>query len=215
MRCGWRIRFMSCGSVTAASTRSAGGCRTRRSAIGGARSTRSIASASCSWPATSAWTIEAPTACCGPARRRFPRRGAGRLAGQGVRAGDVSHRRSTSGRPPPRQGDRRLRRRRRGGDRSSGNTLSSWRTEIFAHHTTGASNGPTEGLNLCVKRVKRCGHGFKRFEHYRLRVLLHAGGVSWPSRPRPPRIRTRGFMGRSRPSGRTSRTGLALVVSEV
>ena len=75
--------------------------------------------------------------------------------------------------------------------RSLGNTLSSWRSEILAHHSTGASNGPTEGLNLCVKRVKRCGHGFKRFDHYRLRVLLHAGGVTWPSRPRPPRIRTR------------------------
>ena len=74
---------------------------------------------------------------------------------------------------------------------SLGHTLKAWRTEILAHHDTGASNGPTEGLNLCVKRVKRCGHGFKRFEHYRLRVLLHAGGVSWPSRPRPPRIRTR------------------------
>jgi len=74
---------------------------------------------------------------------------------------------------------------------SLGNTLASWRTEILAHHDTGASNGPTEGLNLCVKRVKRCGHGFKRFDHYRLRVLLHAGGVTWPSRPRPPRIRTR------------------------
>ena len=75
--------------------------------------------------------------------------------------------------------------------RSLGATLSSWRSEILAHHHTGASNGPTEGLNLCVKRVKRCGHGFKRFEHYRLRVLLHAGGVTWPSKPRPPRIRTR------------------------
>lgn len=74
--------------------------------------------------------------------------------------------------------------------RSLGHTLASWRAEILAHHDTGASNGPTEGLNLCVKRVKRCGHGFKRFEHYRLRVLLHAGGVTWPSRPRPPRIRT-------------------------
>ncbi len=55
---------------------------------------------------------------------------------------------------------------------------------------TGASNGPTEGLNLCVKKVKRCGHGFRSFEHYRLRVLLHAGGVTWPDRPSPPRIRT-------------------------
>ena len=74
---------------------------------------------------------------------------------------------------------------------SLGKTLASWRTEILAHHDTGASNGPTEGLNLCVKKVKRCGHGFRSFEHYRLRVLLHAGGITWPQRPRPPRIRTR------------------------
>jgi transposase len=74
---------------------------------------------------------------------------------------------------------------------SLGNTLKSWRSEILAHHTTGASNGPTEGLNLCVKNVKRCGHGFRAFEHYRLRVLLHTGGVTWPERPQPPRIRTR------------------------
>jgi transposase len=74
---------------------------------------------------------------------------------------------------------------------SLGNTLRSWRAEILAHHTTGASNGPTEGLNLCVKKVKRCGHGFRHFENYRLRVLLHTGGVTWPARPRPPRIRTR------------------------
>jgi transposase len=74
---------------------------------------------------------------------------------------------------------------------SLGHTLQSWRSEILAHHITGASNGPTEGLNLCVKKVKRCGHGFRSFEHYRLRVLLHAGGVTWPTRPQPPRIRTR------------------------
>jgi transposase len=71
-----------------------------------------------------------------------------------------------------------------------GNTLKKWRREILAHHSTGASNGPTEGLNLCVKKVKRCGHGHRNFEHYRLRVLLHAGGVTWPARPHPPRIRT-------------------------
>jgi transposase len=75
--------------------------------------------------------------------------------------------------------------------RSLGTTLASWRTEILAHHDTGASNGPTEGLNLCVKKVKRCGHGFRSFENYRLRVLLHAGGITWPDRPTPPRIRTR------------------------
>jgi transposase len=76
--------------------------------------------------------------------------------------------------------------------RSLGRTLSRWRTEILNHHVTGASNGPTEGLNLLVKKVKRAGHGFRCFTNYRLRILLHAGGCDWPStRPSPPRIRTR------------------------
>ena len=75
--------------------------------------------------------------------------------------------------------------------RSLGRTLKRWRNEILNHHLTGASNGPTEGLNLCVKKVKRCGNGFKSFENYRLRVLLYTGGVSWPTRPSPPRIRIR------------------------
>lgn len=75
--------------------------------------------------------------------------------------------------------------------RSLGTTLAKWREEILAHHDTGASNGPTEGLNLLVKKVKRAGHGFRRFDHYKLRVLLHAGGCTYPTRPRPPQIRSR------------------------
>jgi len=76
--------------------------------------------------------------------------------------------------------------------RSVGRTLARWRDEILNHHRTGASNGPTEGLNLLVKKVKRAGHGFRSFTNYRLRILLHAGGVDWPAaRPSPPRIRTR------------------------
>ena len=76
--------------------------------------------------------------------------------------------------------------------RSLGGTLARWRTEILNHHATGASNGPTEGLNLLIKKVKRTGHGFRCFINYRLRILLHAGGCNWPStRPPPPRIRTR------------------------
>jgi len=51
--------------------------------------------------------------------------------------------------------------------RSLGQTLERWRTEILNHHRTGASNGPTESLNLCVKKVKRAGRGFTCFEHYR------------------------------------------------
>ena len=73
-----------------------------------------------------------------------------------------------------------------------GRTLAKWRTEILAHHTTGASNGPTEGLNLLVKKVQRAGHGFRSFANYRLRILLHAGGANWPAqRPPAPKIRTR------------------------
>ena len=43
---------------------------------------------------------------------------------------------------------------------------------------SGASNGPTEGMNLYVKRIMRSGHGFTNFKHYDLRVLLHAAGVN-------------------------------------
>lgn len=74
--------------------------------------------------------------------------------------------------------------------RSLGDTLARWRAEILAHHDTGASNGPTEGLNLLVKEVKRCGRGFENFEHYRLRVLLRAGKPTWPNNPTPPILRT-------------------------
>lgn len=76
--------------------------------------------------------------------------------------------------------------------RALGRTLARWRKEILNRHRTGASNGPTEGLNLLVKKVKRAGHGFRSFANYRLRILLHAGGVRRPAtRPLAPCIRTR------------------------
>ena len=76
--------------------------------------------------------------------------------------------------------------------RALGRTLARWRIEILNRHRTGASNGPTEGLNLLIKKVKRAGHGFRSFANYRLRILLHAGGVRWPpTRPLPPFIRSR------------------------
>jgi hypothetical protein len=69
---------------------------------------------------------------------------------------------------------------------------SRWRTEIINHHTTGTSNGPTEGLNLLVKEVKRAGHGLRSFDNYRLRILLHAEGSTWPATgPPTPVIRDR------------------------
>jgi len=76
--------------------------------------------------------------------------------------------------------------------RTLSHTLSHWREEILNHHRTGASNGPTEGLNFCAKQVKRAGRGFANFDHYRLRVLLNAGGVTWPKPISPPKLsRTR------------------------
>jgi transposase len=60
-------------------------------------------------------------------------------------------------------------------------TVEAWQAEILAWHATdGCSNGPTEAVNLLVKRVKRVGHGFRNFANYRLRLLLHCG-VSWPT----------------------------------
>jgi transposase len=58
-------------------------------------------------------------------------------------------------------------------------TLKRWRGQILAWHTTGASNGPTEGLNSIIKKVKRVGAGFRSFANYRLRVLLAVGGCNW------------------------------------
>lgn len=68
-------------------------------------------------------------------------------------------------------------------------TMTKWRTEILAHHSTGASNGPTEAVNLLVKKVLRVAHGFRNLDNYRLRLLLHCG-VKWQT-PVATRIRGR------------------------
>jgi transposase len=68
-------------------------------------------------------------------------------------------------------------------------TMSRWRTEILAHHRSGASNGPTEAVNLLIKKVLRVAHGFRNLENYRLGLLLHCG-VRWQT-PVATRIRGR------------------------
>jgi transposase len=69
-------------------------------------------------------------------------------------------------------------------------TVKAWEAEILAWHATGGrSNGPTEAVNLLVKKVKRVGHGFRNFANYRLRLLLHCG-VRWPTH-RTARLRSR------------------------
>jgi transposase len=72
-------------------------------------------------------------------------------------------------------------------------TLDAWRDEVLAYFTTdGVSNGPTEAINLLIKRIKRVGFGFRNFNNYRLRLLLHCG-TDWhtplttPIRGRAPR----------------------------
>jgi transposase len=69
-------------------------------------------------------------------------------------------------------------------------TVRAWEAEILAWHATGGcSNGPTEAVNLLIKKVKRVGHGFRNFANYRLRLLLHCG-VSWQTH-RTARLRDR------------------------
>jgi transposase len=69
-------------------------------------------------------------------------------------------------------------------------TVRAWEAEILAFHSTeGCSNGPTEAVNLLIKKVKRVGHGFRNFANYRLRLLLHCG-VRWQTH-RTARLRGR------------------------
>jgi transposase len=69
-------------------------------------------------------------------------------------------------------------------------TVRAWEAEILAFHSTGGcSNGPTEAVNLLIKKVKRVGHGFRNFDNYRLRLLLHCG-VRWQTH-RTARLRGR------------------------
>jgi transposase len=69
-------------------------------------------------------------------------------------------------------------------------TVRAWEAEILAFHSTkGCSNGPTEAVNLLIKKVKRVGHGFRNFTNYRLRLLLHCG-IRWQTH-RTVRLRAR------------------------
>jgi transposase len=63
--------------------------------------------------------------------------------------------------------------------RSLGRTIVRWRDQILAWHHALVSNGPTEAINNLIKRIKRVGFGFRRFAHYRTRVLLYAGKPNW------------------------------------
>ena len=71
-----------------------------------------------------------------------------------------------------------------------GRTLRTWRVEFLAYYDTGgASNGPTEAINLLIEKHRRDAHGFRNFRNYRLRLLLTCG-LDWQDE-RTARIRTR------------------------
>ena len=63
--------------------------------------------------------------------------------------------------------------------RSLGATLRRWRLQIAAWHGAKVSNGPTEAMNNLIKRVKRAAFGFRSFASYRVRALLYAGRPDW------------------------------------
>jgi hypothetical protein len=71
--------------------------------------------------------------------------------------------------------------------RSLGRTIVRWRDQIVAWHQALVTSGAAEATNNLIKRITRIGFGFRRFAHYRIRVLLHAGSptasYSQPSLP--------------------------------
>jgi hypothetical protein len=90
-------------------------------------------------------------------------------------------------------------------------TVRAWEAEILAwHRTAGCSNGPTEAINLLIKKVKRVAHRFRNFANYRLR-LLHCG-VRWQTH-RTARLRGRfPVLGGVEPSEEPTLPGAELTV---
>ena len=58
-------------------------------------------------------------------------------------------------------------------------TIRKWFDKICNYHLAKVTNGPTEGINNLIKRIKRIGFGFRNFENYRIRALLYAGHPNW------------------------------------
>ena len=63
--------------------------------------------------------------------------------------------------------------------RRLGKTIKYWFEKIMAFHEERMTNGPTEGLNNLIKRVKRVAFGFTNFDNYRIRALLYGGKPNW------------------------------------
>jgi transposase len=63
-------------------------------------------------------------------------------------------------------------------------TIRRWEHAVLAYYRSdGLSNARTEAINGLMKKTKRVGHGFRNLRNYRLRLLLHCGGVNWQHQP--------------------------------
>ncbi len=62
--------------------------------------------------------------------------------------------------------------------RSPRRTLREWRTDVLDRFDTHQiSKGGTEAVTLLIEKTPRLAHGFRTFEHYRLRILNAASGL--------------------------------------
>ncbi|MEO1183869.1 MAG: ISL3 family transposase [Cyanobacteria bacterium J06636_27] len=52
-------------------------------------------------------------------------------------------------------------------------TIIRWIDEIIAYFDNGTTSGVVEGINNKLKLIKRSGYGFRNFENFRARCLLH------------------------------------------
>jgi len=57
-----------------------------------------------------------------------------------------------------------------------GNTLNSWKEEIARMWRFTKTNSILEGLHNKMEMLSRRAFGFRKFENYRIRVLVHCGG---------------------------------------
>ena len=54
-------------------------------------------------------------------------------------------------------------------------TRTSWQDQLVIHLTSRASNGPTEAVNVLMKRIERVEFGSRNFANSQLCPLLHCG----------------------------------------
>ncbi|MEK4628800.1 transposase [Solibacillus sp. FSL R7-0682] len=51
-------------------------------------------------------------------------------------------------------------------------TFKNWQVEILNRYAFGYSNGFLEGINNTSKVIKRHAFGFRKYEHFKAKVLL-------------------------------------------